>query len=230
MTPAVQQKPSKTQTDKAGAVLRSCLLGPANIEITDEIAAAFQVIWGYRAAFSYPLTKLNNNLRYYVKKESPEVLVSQRLKRLPRIISKLIRFPKMRLTQMQDVGGVRAILPDQEAIYALYQRIAKNWKVITVDDYISSPKATGYRALHVIVKRDELPFEVQLRTPGQQDWADEIERIDGRLRSSVKDGEGPSNVLTYTRALAEVIAESEAGVPITPTRADELANLRRYVP
>ncbi len=230
MPVAVQQKPSKTRTDRAGASLRRLLLGRDDLEITDEVLDAFNVVWEYRAAFSYPLTKLNNNLRHYVKKVTPEVLVSQRLKRLPRIINKLVRFPNMRLTQMQDVGGVRAILPDQSAIYDLHRRFAKNWQIITVDDYIKDPKPTGYRALHVIVKRDDLPFEVQLRTPGQQDWADEIERIDGRIRSSLKDGEGPAGVVDYTQALAEVIAESEAGLPITLSRARELAELRRLVP
>ncbi len=99
-----------------------------------------------------------------------------------------------------------------------------------MDDYLTNPKPTGYRALHVIVKRDDLPFEVQLRTPGQQDWADEIERLDGRIRTSLKDGEGPREVLDYTHALADVIAQSEAGESITLARASELAELRRLVP
>lgn len=104
MPVAVQAKPSKTRTDRAGAVLRRWYLSDALL-ITDETLNAFNDVWQYRAASSYPLTKLNNNLRNYVKRVAPEVLVSQRLKRLPRIINKLVRLPNMRLTQMQDIGG-----------------------------------------------------------------------------------------------------------------------------
>ena len=188
------------------------------------------MVWAYRGGFQYPLTKVNANLRYYVKKAGCEVFIAQRLKRLPRIIEKLHRHPRMRLSQMQDVGGCRAILPSQEAIERVLAGVNRRWDIITVDDYIASPKPDGYRAVHVIVRRGGVPIEVQLRTFGQQDWADEVERMDGRVDYALKDGEGPDDVLRYLRLLAEVIAAAEGGPIVTTERIQEMIRLRSLMP
>lgn len=221
--------PSKSKVDKAGALLREWW-DARDQPPTEVTIDAVGVVWEWRAAFNYPLTKVNNNLRHYVRKEGCEVFIAQRLKRLARIIDKLSRFPRMRLTQMQDVGGCRAILPNQDAVYGVVRGIRKNWDIITIDDYFQTPKETGYRAVHAIVRKDGLPIEVQLRTFGQQDWADEVERIDGRIPESLKDGVGPAEVLDYVRQLAEVIYRSEAGEPQDYRQARALAELRRHVP
>lgn len=54
------------------------------------------------------------NLYRYVGEEG-EPIVAQRLKRVPTIAGKLLREPGMKLSRMEDVGGVRAVLPSQEA-------------------------------------------------------------------------------------------------------------------
>ncbi len=107
--------PSKTSVDKAGALLRDWW-GDQEEVLNDAEVAAADTVWDYRKQFQYPLTKTNANLRYYVKKAGHDVFIAQRLKRLPRIVEKLHRHPRMRLSQMQDVGGCRAILRDEVAI------------------------------------------------------------------------------------------------------------------
>lgn len=225
----VKVPPSKTRVDKAGAVLKDWW-GRPDREITRDVREAVETIWGYRARFQYPLTKVNVGLRHYVRKADCEVFIAQRLKRLPRIVEKLHRHPRMRFSQMQDVGGCRAVLPDQDAVERVRVGIARRWEIITVDDYVSNPKPDGYRAVHIIVRRDDVPIEVQLRTGGQQDWADEVERMDGRVSYALKDGEGPPEVLRYLVLLAEVIAAADAGQ--APNIADlrELADLQRIMP
>ena len=49
----------------------------------------------------------------------PGSLVAQRLKRMPTIIDKLDRHPNMKLSTMQDIGGVRAVLPNVKDVYKL---------------------------------------------------------------------------------------------------------------
>ncbi|MFZ0664224.1 MAG: RelA/SpoT domain-containing protein [Acidimicrobiales bacterium] len=219
---------SKSQADKAGAILRRWW--QSTEPATDEIQTAITVVWQYRALFGYPTTKVNANLRHYVRKTGAE-LVTQRWKRLPRMADKLVRHPNMRLSQMQDVGGCRAILPDQNAVNSVLTGLRRNWDIITVDDYVATPQITGYRAIHVMVRKDNLPVEVQLRTVGQQDWADEIERIDGLLPGwSLKDGDGPDDVVAYTKLLATVIASQEAGHPSDSATLQELNRLSRLVP
>ena len=85
-------------------------------------------------------------------------------------------------------------------------RIEKRWKQQfgrDPRDYISHPKATGYRAVHFVVIRDGRAIEVQLRTRGQQQWAEAAEAADARLAHrdvSLKDGEGPQEMLDYFAA------------------------------
>jgi putative GTP pyrophosphokinase len=188
------------------------------------------LVWDYRRQFSYPMTMVNANLRYYVRKEGAPIIIAQRLKRLPRIIEKLSRHPRMRLSQMQDIGGCRAIVPTQTAADNVLAGIVRNWEILAVDNYAANPRPTGYRAIHAIVRRANTPIEVQIRTTGQQDWADEIERIDSLAGYGLKDGFGPPDVLEYTQILAEVIAKFEAGHTVSTETIRRLQHLQRDIP
>lgn len=220
--------PSKTQVDKAGAALREWWYSPRRMD--DDLRKAVGVVWEYRDGFQYPTTKVSANLRHYVKRAGVEVVIAQRLKRLPRIIEKLAKQPRMRMSQMQDVGGCRAVLPDDVAVGTVLAGLRRNWDIITVDDYVGSPKDSGYRAVHVIVRKDSVPVEVQLRTTGQQDWADEIERIDGMAEYGLKDGEGPDEVLRYMFLLAEVIDHVARGESWPNEWDEEMDRLTAYLP
>lgn len=55
---------------------------------------------------------------------APQVIVSRRIKRLSSIILKLRQNPTMNLTQMQDVGGCRAVvghIREIEPLVAAYE-------------------------------------------------------------------------------------------------------------
>jgi len=56
-----------------------------------------------------------------------QVDVTQRLKRRPTIFNKLEREPTMQLTQMWDIGGVRARLPSLSHLSAVSRRLRKTW-------------------------------------------------------------------------------------------------------
>ncbi len=219
---------SKSRVDKAGALLRGWW--GTDQPATRDIIEAVRTVWQYRGPFNYPLTKVNVNLRYYVEKAGCDVIIAQRMKRLPRIVEKLIRYPNMRLSQMQDIGGCRAVLPSQDAVEEVREGLVRNWDITVEDDYVTQPRPTGYRAVHLIVQKDGVPIEVQLRTFGQQDWADEIERIDGLIPEALKDGDGPEEVLEYTRLLAEVISDVDFGEPVSVETFDRLEQLRARMP
>ena len=57
----------------------------------------------------------------------------------------------MQLARMGDVGGCRAILSDQHEVYRVLARIRKNWTVKVLNDYVETPRDTGYRAVHVVI-------------------------------------------------------------------------------
>jgi ppGpp synthetase/RelA/SpoT-type nucleotidyltranferase len=121
-----------------------------------------------------------------------------RPKRAAAIIAKLVRFPSMRLTQMDDIAGLRVKFRDGPTeVQALLRRIEQQWPGVAVKDYVAKPKPTGYRAIHAFVTAGERVVEVQLRTARQNQWADEVESAADRLGLRLKDGEGPAELLRY---------------------------------
>jgi putative GTP pyrophosphokinase len=190
------------------------------------LSSAIGVIADYRGGFQDPLKKVTVGLRQFVERESAEVTVAQRLKRTPQILNKLNRFSSMRLTQMDDIAGCRAILPGGASeVAGVLRRIRRNWDVVKIDDYVARPKGTGYRAVHVVVRRDALPVEIQLRTSPQHEWAETVERWAGRSEFPLKDGEGPGELLMYLELVGWAISADERGN--TPD-SDFLSMLTRF--
>lgn len=200
---------SKSQVDKAGRLIRKWVTDRSGT--FPEYRDALLVLNDFRAQHQLPLTKATVGLRSMVSSEGHEILVTQRLKRTPQLIRKLARFPGMRLTQVEDIGGCRAVLPNAAAVSGVLRRIRRYWDIIDVNDYVAAPKSTGYRGVHVMVWRDDVRLEAQLRTPFQQEWADAVEGWAGRLREPLKDGRGPDEVLEWLRVAADMMALDEAG-------------------
>lgn len=117
----------------------------------------------------------------------------------------------MRLSQMEDIGGCRVVLPNLDEVYAVLGRVRRNWPEADVTDYVETPKDDGYRGIHIIKRRDGRLIEVQLRTTGQHEWAEAIETFGPRLGFDLKDGEGPADVREYFKLAADRIARTERG-------------------
>src|SRR5437870_1960195 len=88
----------------------------------DRLEAAFEALTWWRSRFARPLSSVAANLRYHVDMEGGRIAgrleVTQRLKRLPTMIGKLDR-ESGNVTQMHDIGGVRALLPSLGHVYAV---------------------------------------------------------------------------------------------------------------
>jgi ppGpp synthetase/RelA/SpoT-type nucleotidyltranferase len=65
-------------------------------------------------------------LKIRAQKISNDVIVAQRLKRTPSILLKLANHKTMRLSTMQDIGGLRAILKSTENVYELLNLYKKS--------------------------------------------------------------------------------------------------------
>lgn len=131
--------------------------------------------------------------------------VTQRLKRLDTLIGKLGR-ERRNVTQMQDIGGVRAVLPSLRHVYVVRRRLLKSWGIVRERDYIAEPKSSGYRALHLIVRREGYPIEVQLRTIGQDVWANQVEETGRQVGLDLKFGAGDERLDSIFLAMAELLA------------------------
>lgn len=215
-----------SQVNRAGKTLRDWLSSDALVTGPDE-EAALEVLLDYRAAHATPLIKANNGLRSMIKTEGLAVEVSQRLKRAATILDKLGREPTMALSRMQDIGGCRAILPTVADVRAVQQRLSKNRPPVRVSDYIVSPRASGYRAVHVVVAYDGRCIEVQLRTRLMHEWAVAVERLGGRMGEDLKAGHGPREVLEWLETVSKAMEMEDAGKTVDTDLMQRISRLRQ---
>jgi ppGpp synthetase/RelA/SpoT-type nucleotidyltranferase len=227
---------SKNRIKNAGRVLRRF-----ESSTPDEVLEAIGVIDEWRAGHAKPLRRVNAGLRHYVRKagvEQPEV--TQRLKRFATIVDKLRRQSAMALSRMEDIGGVRVIVPTQDQVDAIVRDLQSQprWKIRRTREYVEGrdpgPKSDGYRAIHVIVVKDGCYIEVQLRTPRQDAWAQSVEQDTRRLGQGLKFGAGPDDLREYYVMVSELLAmrerHEEPSSAFMEQLASKFAATRGYFP
>ena len=210
---------SKSQINKAGRLLRDA--ADERIEPTPEqVQQAIDIVTEFRNVHGYPMTKIRLGLTSMMRTEAIDAALTQRHKRVPRIIRKLQRFHTTTLAGLEDIGGCRAVVPGPREAEALGRRIRRNWsQAFTREprDYVENPKDIGYRAVHFVVVRDERAVEVQVRTRVQQQWAEAIEALDARRADlNLKDGDGPPDIIEYFATAGEVLylQERDLALPV----------------
>jgi putative GTP pyrophosphokinase len=116
---------------------------------------AHRVLSNWRACHGYPINTFQATLRLKLKTIDNDVIVAQRLKRARSVIAKLQRFPTMKLAQMQDIGGLRAVVSSVARVRRLeanYRESAFKHKLASSKDYIDKPKSDGYRSIHLVYR------------------------------------------------------------------------------
>jgi hypothetical protein len=136
--------------------------------------------------------------------------VSFRPKRFESTIDKLTREPG-KLADMADIGGVRAVVDTQADVDELHQQLEAILEVIRVRDWARAPRSTGYRALHLHVRSETRTIEVQLRTFGQDTWANVVEEESRLSGVNYKAGVGSDAVLEFFRCVADFFGTLELG-------------------
>ena len=141
--------------------------------------------------------------------DQENIIVAQRLKRLPTIINKMNRYRDMGLSRMQDIAGVRIIVEDMEQLKATEEEITK-WEGLQRNkDYIENPKKSGYRGKHFVFKKDEKYVEIQLRTQFQHLWATAVETVDVFRGGSLKEGDDNSYWHDFFCQVSSIFAMAE---------------------
>jgi GTP pyrophosphokinase len=90
-------------------------------------------------------------------------------------IWKKMRGKDVNFDELYDVRAFRVIVDDVKDCYTVLGIVHNAWTPITkeFDDYISRPKANGYKSLHtVVVVEDGRPLEVQIRTREMHQFAE----------------------------------------------------------
>lgn len=207
-------------------------------------AEALAVINQWRSSHSFPLNTWQINLRRCSRSVDPGCVVVQRLKRLPSVRHKLERYPNLRLSRVQDIGGCRVVAPGVDQVEELSQFYRQQSRVkhrlVRFDDYISAPKASGYRGHHLVYEYQSdrtadwngLKIEIQIRSQLQHAWATTVETVALFTNQRLKSSLGDSTWLEFFVFAGSAIALLEGRPPVdgTPDSLRELALiLRRYL-
>ena len=81
------------------------------------------------------------------------------------------------LATLNDLAGIRVVCPFQDDVYRMAKAIRKlpGLHIIKVKNYISRPKNSGYRSIHVIAEvmhnEDKVRVEIQVRSVAMNYWA-----------------------------------------------------------
>jgi putative GTP pyrophosphokinase len=183
---------------------------------SDEAALerAWEILTWWRRLYVDPLSQVTEDLQSHViaakATVSGRVEVTARLKRLATVIGKVERM-RGGVAQMEDIGGVRAVVPGLEEVAAVRDLLLGSWPLVRERDYIARPKDDGYRAIHVIVRSSGLPIEVQIRTLSQDLWANLVEDYDRESGSSVKFGGGSEEARSEFASVADTLAAFDRG-------------------
>ena len=186
-------KISNKQINKAGEIIRN--------GTDDEKEQAIELLNQWRYNHIIPLRNIRAIVDRRLKKLGIDCIVGQRLKRMSSIKGKIIRFPKMNIDRMQDVGGIRIIVNTISEVKRVHEALIKKSKhkvKETTKDYIESPKPDGYRSLHQVFKYqneqnediNNMRIEIQIRTKLQHAWATSVETLGVIDKVSYKSGFG----------------------------------------
>ena len=152
-------------------------------------------------------------------RRNPIEFIESRLKKPSSIARKLkkmgLEVTVDNMTQnLSDIAGIRVLCAYIDDIYEIARMLArqKDVKIITVKDYIKTPKDNGYRSYHLIV---EIPVyfsdkvrpvrcEIQIRTIAMDFWA--TLDHDMQYKKQVEDSEA---IMQELKECADVIHQTD---------------------
>lgn len=207
--------------------LKKAFLTQVNIpEDTGKIFAEYahqfeELMMIYQCAIQEVTTKLEvlsqeMSVRY---RRNPIENIKYRIKKPKSIAEKLLRnnFPitlEAISEHLNDVAGVRVICSFIDDIYTVSNMLTRqdDIKLISVKDYIKSPKENGYRSYHMIIeipvffsdKKQYVRVEVQIRTIAMDFWASLEHHVKYK-----KDVPNPEEIAARLKKCADVIAATD---------------------
>jgi len=129
---------------------------------------------------------------------------------------------------LTDIAGIRVICSYVQDVYTVAQLLSgqDDIHVVEVRDYISHPKANGYRSLHLVVEvpvflaegRINVPAEVQIRTIAMDFWAS----LEHSLRYKAQ-GHVPEDISEEIRRTADDIALLDERMQHIHDRVEDIA-------
>lgn len=208
-------KYGRHQIDKAGDIILSS-------KKEEEVKEAMDKVNDWRTLHLTALDSFQKSITLLLDENKIKpVFISRRLKRLTSILYKLDINPQMKLGGMQDIGGLRVVLPDVDSLeqmkIVLGSNKLKNFNFIKCMDYVNGPKESGYRSIHFIYKFisdnqdvDSMKIELQIRTKLQHNWAMAVETAGLITNTPLKSSQGADEWLNFFKIVSSLFAIKES--------------------
>lgn len=206
-------------------------MGVALQQMMDEF---FSIQYRYSAAMKEVQTKLEIlDDEFQIKhRRNPIHHIESRLKSIQSIMGKLRRkqFPvsmQSAMENLHDIAGIRVVCPYVQDVYTVAGLLTTqdDVKLVEMRDYIRSPKANGYRSLHLIIEipvflqdgRMMVSVEVQIRTIAMDFWAS----LEHDLRYKAA-GKVPDDICAELLSVGEDIATLDEKMQSIHDRIDAI--------
>lgn len=172
----------------------------------------------YNAALKQIETKMEilNEEFKRTHRYNPIEHIKSRIKTSESIVKKLRRHGyestiENMINYVNDIAGIRVICSFTSDIYHIADMIAsqKDIKVVSVKDYITYPKASGYKSYHMLVSVPvylsnrivDTKVEIQIRTVAMDFWASLEHKMHYKF-----EGDAPEHIRTELVECAKMIA------------------------
>lgn len=176
----------------------------------------------YTAALKQIQTKMEilNDEFQHVHRYNPIEHIKSRIKTPESIVKKLKRYGyestiENMIKYVNDIAGIRIICSFSSDIYRIADMVAeqKDIKVLSVKDYITYPKASGYKSYHMLVSVPvylsdrivDTKVEVQIRTVAMDFWASLEHKMHYKF-----EGDAPEHIKQELIECARMVSDLDA--------------------
>lgn len=191
-------------------------------ENRDEILRIFEVTNSWRDSHVLPMRSIRFSILQCMRRKNILGFTAARPKRMRSIRAKIRRFP-VKLDQINDLGGCRAVLDDIGSVSALIEECRESvpHDLRQEYDYLKNPKPDGYRSHHIVFQYrgfgeravfDGRRIELQIRTRLQHSWATAVESVGLYRGENMKAGQGDKDWLRLFQLMSAEFAYSEGCV------------------
>ena len=173
----------------------------------------------YNAALKQVETKIEilNDEFQHVHRYNPIEHIKARIKTPESIVKKLKRHGyestiDNMVKYINDIAGIRIICSFTSDIYRIAEMVSqqKDIQVIAVKDYITYPKASGYKSYHMIVtvpvylsdRIVDTKVEIQIRTVAMDFWASLEHKIHYKF-----EGDAPEHIRSELIECAKMVSD-----------------------
>lgn len=188
----------------------------------NEVDSWQEVLIVYNAALKQIQTKMEilNDEFQHVHQYNPIEHIKARIKTSESIVKKLKRYGhestiENMVKYVNDIAGIRIICSFTSDIYRIAEMIENQKDIVveSVKDYITYPKASGYKSYHMIVKVPvylsdrivDTKVEIQIRTVAMDFWASLEHKMHYKF-----EGDAPEHIKSELVECARLVADLDA--------------------